>query len=300
MIKNLITHLGLTVTRQMKSGHKCKHIYRVLDSANRLLVLKAADDATGMEEIRCNILGYEKLKSIDLQFFVPEVLSYVLSGELSYILMQDCGDDLIARFRDGDVDQSIYEQITAGMFQVYVKSLSSGNEASQHVAFEMQTILALYQNFFLPEFGCSETDRTIGRVREKVLKLDMPKFCFASWDFMPGNIFVTENGLKFIDPTATVTGMPILDLACLGGVLRDVYHFPGAAYGVTHFRKFALTTLARLLSVSDADSLRLYLLGRLVQNLLSLRECSTGNDTMGRQFFARNVNMCLKQIRALC
>lgn len=295
-----MARLSLTVIQQIRGGHRCEHVYRVLDSSRQPLVLKVAYDAEGIEEIRNNIRGYEKLESIGLRFFIPDVVSVSSTGETCYILMQDCGDDLISRLRFGLIDRDIYGQITDGMYKVYEKSLAFGNDASVHVEFEMRTILSLYQDFFLPEFRSLVDDKVMEKVAGLASRLAMPNFCFASWDFMPGNIFVTKNGVKFVDPKPMVTGMPILDLACLGGVLKDVHHFPGATYGMTHFREFALGKLAQLLSVSRRDALRLYFLGRLMQNLLSLRDCSVNSDAQGKQFFVHNVKLCLVQLNKIC
>ena len=300
MIRDLVERLSLTVIQQIKSGHRCKHVYRVLDSSRQPLILKVADDTEGTEEIRNNIRGYEKLNSIGLQFFIPIVVDFVSTDELSYILMQDCGDDLVTRLQDGRIGRSIYGQITDGMIRVYEKSLRTGKDASLHVGFEVRAIQSLHQDFFLQISGSLIGDRIIKKISERATTLDMPSFCFASWDFMPGNIFITKKGIKFVDPKPMVTGMPILDLACLGGVLKDVHHFPDAAYGMLHFRRFALETLARLLSVSKVDAFCLYLLGRLLQNFLSLREACVRDDIRGKQFFAHKVELCLKQFDTIC
>lgn len=295
MVNNLIARLGLTILESIRGGHRCKYVYRVRDASNKQFVLKISDNAEGSEEIRRNLRGYEKLKSAGLNFFIPEVVSSDVGNTYSYILMEDCGHDLASQFQRGEIGLEVYERITSTMLQVYTESLKEGRDAYQHAEFEILTIKTLYQDFFQPRLGSPALDADVNMLEQLLSSLDMNYFCFASWDFMPRNIFLTQNGVKFIDPTEFVTGVPIIDLACLGGALKDVHHFPGAIRGMQHFHEFALGPLASLLSLSSRDAERMYLLGRLVQSMLSLRESCLRKNTVTK-FFDQKVQLYLQRL----
>ena len=121
-----------------------------------------------------------------------------------------------------------------------------------------------------------------------------PKYCFASWDFILWNIYTTKNGLKFADPPDMVTGMPILDLACLGGVLQDVFQFPATGNSPFHFREFALGPVAATLSLSRRNAQAIYVFGRLVQALLHLREYHSRPDVSAT--FNKRIQLHLQEL----
>jgi len=248
-----------------------------------------------MEEVRRNIVGYRRIKELGLDLFVPEILDQKFSNRAAYILMEDCGEDLITLLRSERFSPSFYEQITGFMSHVYRSSLRSGEDGRQHVEFEIRTAKTIFTDFYLRHFdvpSLHDFNKGLSKLQES---LCLELYCFASWDFMPGNICLTPEGVKFLDPPELVTGVPILDLACLAGVFRDVHNAPGSKEGAKHFRSFALSPLADLFCITSREADDLYVLGRLTQSLLSFRE-SCLRSTKDIPFFGHKVRLYLKQL----
>ncbi len=271
MIDDLIERLNLTLIEKIEHGRRCKSVFRVRDRLNQSLVLKASDNPGSFREISANIRGYEKLASLGLGFFIPHITAFELSDTCGYILMEDCGTDLGTQIRNGSVAEGICAHIAVNLLRVYKESLRTGSDAYQYMEFEMATVKSIYRDF--AGVGGSMPLDQVERTLERLLKsLHMPEYCFASWDFIPWNIFASQDILKFADPPEMVTGMPIVDLACFGGVLQDVFEFPAATDSPLCFREFALGPVAATLSLSRRNAQAIYVFGRLLQALLHLRE----------------------------
>lgn len=267
MIDDLIERLNLTLVENIGHGHRCKSVFRVKDKLNQSLILKVSGTGESLREISTNIQGYEKMVSLGLGFFIPQIMSSQLSDTNGYILMEDCGMDLADQISLGCADKDISTHITANLLRVYQKSWGEGPDANQHMEFEAATVKNLYRDFAKTDYSLpqSQVENILGKL---LRSLRTRIYCFASWDFMPHNIYAAQGGLKFGDPPAMVTGMPIFDLAILGATLQDVFQFPGA----DHFHEFALGPVAATLSVSRRNAQAIYEFGRLVQALLHLRE----------------------------
>ncbi len=294
MISEFVASNDLSVIEQITSGHRCGHIYRVRNRSGQLLVLKAAEDVEGKEEIRRNLEGYKKLKILGLDYFIPYIVSSSVSEEGGHILMEDCGNDLAALLRGGQIDPSTYNSFESELLKIYAKSLRDGIDPSGHINFQIETAKNLYRDFFKAHFGSSELNGAVETLHS-LMPQQTTRFCFASWDFMPGNIFFSGVGMKFADPTESVTGIPIIDLACFSGSLGDVYRYAGAKEWYENLKKFSLGPVAEMLCLSRKEAEQIYLLGRLVQTLLSLR-ATIQQDSANKTVFVGRTEKYIKQL----
>lgn len=295
MLQNLLDLYKLTVIEHLVTGHRCEHIYRVQNRSGHRLVLKYADDTEGRNEIRNNLVGYRNMTLLGLEEFMPLLISTELDTEEGHILMEDCGTDWATRLRTGQVDPWSYDNFEGVLARLYDTSLRAGSDANDHIDFQVGTVRTLYRSFMQADFGCPELDEAMGSLRE-LLPTRLDWFCFSSWDFMPGNLFF-GTGLKFVDPTEGVTGVPIIDLACLGGALGDVYNFPGASEWLQRLERFSLEQLGLMLRLSEKEARQIFRLGRLVQTLLSLRvSVRQSSGTAG--VLAVRAQDCIRQLIA--
>lgn len=184
--------------------------------------------------------------------------------------MEDCGTDFAAMLRDGQVGPETYDRFVAELLRAYNTSVGEGPDSDNHVDSQVSAAQGLYDSFFQAQFGSPELDKAMNELRS-CLPRQIKRFCFSSWDFMPGNIFMGDVGIKFVDPTECVTGVPIIDLACLSGALGDVYHHPDAQLWYEGFKSLSLGPVAQLLDLDRKEAEQIYLLGRVVQTLLNLR-----------------------------
>lgn len=253
-----------------------------------------AQDYEEKEEIRKNLEGYKKLEFLGLEYFIPNILSSSLGDKESHILMEDCGIDFATLLKNDQINSQIYDQFEAELVKLYTTSLRKGHDSNKYIAFQVQTVKSLYQSFFQVNFGSSELNETIERLYD-FLPQQINKFCFSSWDFMPSNIFFNSAGIKFIDPTESVTGIPIIDLARFSGTLEDVYHYTNARQWFKLLKKFSLGSLTEMFCLTKREAEQIYLLGRLVQTLLSLR-VSIQKDFTDNTVFISRIKRYIKQL----
>jgi len=294
VVDNFLTSHDLSVVVQITSGRRCKHIYRVRDRTGRILILKMAEDDEGKEEIRRNLEGYKKLVFLGLAYFIPTIMSSSLDDKKGHILMEDCGTDFATLLREGGADLVPYERFEMEITKAYATSVGNGPDSNKHIDSQIQTVQDLYRDFFQTAFGSQESNAVIENLRE-FLPRNLSRFCFSSWDFMPGNIFIGDAGIKFADPTESVTGVPIIDLACLGGALGDVYNYPQASKWLDRLKRFSLGPLAEMLGLTEEEAEKIYLLGRLAQTLLSMR-FSIQQHPAGNPVFVSRVVEYTKQL----
>jgi hypothetical protein len=253
-----------------------------------------AEDHEGREEIRRNLEGYKKLVLLGLAYFIPTIMSSSLDDKEGHILMEDCGTDFATLLREGKTGPGLYERFEMQLTKAYATSVGNGPDSNRHIDFQIQTAQDLYRGFFQTAFGSPESNAVIENLRE-LLPRNLSRLCFSSWDFMPGNIFIGDTGIKFADPTEFVTGVPIIDLACLSGALGDVYNYPDAPRWLDHLKRFSLGPLAEMLGLTGREAERIYLLGRLVQTLLSMR-VSIQQHPAGNPVFVSRVLEYTKQL----
>jgi hypothetical protein len=253
-----------------------------------------AEDHEGREEIRRNLEGYKKLGLLGLAYFIPTIMSSSLDDRGGHILMEDCGTDFATLLREGKTGPGLYERFEMQLAKAYTTSVGNGPDSNRHIDFQIQTTQDLYRGFFQAAFGSQESNAVIENLRE-LLPRNLSRFCFSSWDFMPGNIFIGDAGIKFADPTESVTGIPIIDLSCFCGVLGDVYNYPDAHKWQKRLKQFSLGQVAEILDLNKKQAEQIYLLGRLVQTLLSFR-ASVQQHSISNTVFVNRIKHQIKQL----
>jgi hypothetical protein len=94
---------------------------------------------------------------------------------------------------------------------------------------------------------------------------------FACWDLTPEDLFIVNGVLKYPDPKASLRGIPIIDLACFGGVCRDSYKLKGSTEAYKTIEAFATGEVAHMFDVNTTDARKLFSLGRALQSALTSR-----------------------------
>ncbi len=268
-MENIFSSLKVRPTERILSGKRCKNVFRVRNIFDQSLVLKFASDEMGHEEIKSNLQGYSQIREIGLINFIPKIFEENIQKNCSYILMEDCGDSLAAQLLDTAEYCFPIAQFCKEMFDIYSRSNFSGPQGMNYISTRIKAVKHLYEDVKMHLNGSEELKHFVQGM-DMNLSAQINFYSFSSWDFMPGNIFVNEHGIKFIDPTASVVGMPIIDLACFAGVLKDLYQRDH----VEEIRLFCHEELAKLYNLSDKNVRKIFCLGQIIQTLLHFRSIS--------------------------
>lgn len=123
--------------------------------------------------------------------------------------------------------------------------------------------------------------------------------CFASFDFTPEDVFLSTDGLKYVDPKKSLLGIPIIDMACFGGVAKDAFALPGPVEGYDILKNFAINDISSLLKIDKTTAEAIFYLGRALQMALSSRFRLKTEADKSHQFFEKSCGYCRKIERLL-
>lgn len=283
----LCRKLDLRVIEALTAGNICDAVYRVATRESTLKILKVGNTPRTMTEIHNNLVGYAKIQRLGLPHFIPDIYSSRDFESFAYILMEDCGLDFVARTRTESDPINLYLQLVTAMKSIYHKTMhpsQCAKESVLRVATKARGQYLTYLSHFDPDGIMRDPlDRMIGWAQH----LHAPLATFSSWDFTPEDVYLTADGVKYADPHEDVVGVPIIDLACFGGVVRDAYELPGAIEGYQLLHKLALEYVGPLLEISREDAERIFNMGRVLQCFLSARFRRESDPDKAKHLFSQ-------------
>lgn len=271
LVQNLCAEYHFEVKERLTAGNICEVVYRVVEESGRQLVLKVGADKRTIAEIQMNLAGYQKLRDCGLANLPPAVVAAKVKHGWAFILMEYCGPDFVAQARTVSNPLQLYSRLIAEMERVYRQSLQESGASLKMVDIVAKKAAEQYKRYLrsLDPMGtvAPQLDALVALMGE----LDLRLSCFSSWDFTPEDVYLTPRGIKYGDPHEEILGIPVIDLACFGGVVRDAYQLPGSKRGYQMLRTFASGSVAPLLEISDEVAEKVFLLGRVLQCFLSAR-----------------------------
>lgn len=286
---------NLEVVEIFTSGHICPAVYLAKKKNGKLVVVKTADTALSIQEIVKNLDGYKTLRELGLATICPQLHVSNVSSNSAYIIMEYCGKDVHSILETHPNPVSVYSNLAVQMEGIYRKSvlLRSAGAATLPV---IEKIADQYTLYLAPAFGVDRRVETLlGRVCNHLHTESYQHSCFASWDFTPRNVCLPKHGLKYIDCNSNVVGIPIVDLACFAGVVRDVFVLPGSSDGYEILHELATRKVPQLLEIEIGQGEKLFDLGRTLQLFLSARFRIANEKSRAREFYAKGVE-CLEKI----
>lgn len=270
-------------------------IYRVADRSGLMFVLKLGLTRRAIEEISINNIGYQKLRSLGMDWFIPRILVTEIGEQFGMMLMEDCGENFLSQAKKSTLPLKLYAHLLNELERVYIRSRRKNHDGKKMVEAIIDLIVQQYEEYIYMHLDKERT--LVSRLVKLKLSIDINilKFCcFSSWDFVPENIFLTPMGLKYIDPHEGVVGIPIIDMACFAGLIR-LYNLPEADEGYRMFQEFALTKIPPILHIPEELANKLFLLGRVLQCFLSTRFRLVSDPSQARQMFLEGKE-CLESI----
>ncbi len=247
-------------------GNVVSTVFRA-DRHGESLVVKIGLSERAATEVRMNCAGYEALQRIGASSLVPDPLEYVEFQDIPILIMEDCGPDFWHAVRASKDPAPLYGRLFWAMEPVYAKTRQRGG-GEAYLESLRRRLLRQYQ----VHLRGLVPPRPVSRLADADLHdLNPPVLCFASFDFTPEDVFLTDKGARFADPLNEVIGVPIVDLACFGGVARDAYGLPGSDEGYRDLETLALSALPWLLELSGEQAGRFFALGRALQCAISAR-----------------------------
>ena len=284
--------LHLELHDQITNGENCKTVYRARQG-DRSLVVKIGYGELAQKEVEANWEGYINLRRIGAGDLLPNVLERYEVQDVPCILMEDCGPNFMDATRASPRPVECFSRLLLAMAPIYRASLSK--EAPVPAVRAMRDLVVEQWTEYLEDlippgltsrFQASNFD-AFGTMRS----------CFSTFEFKPDDLFLTDHGLKKVDPIRDNLGCPAVDLACFAGVCRDAYHLPGANSGYRLFHAFAVEQLPQILGGRPVHLEAAFSLGRSLQCALSARFRRGPYPDQGRLFATRSVyyaRRCMK------
>lgn len=284
--------LSLEFREQIIIGENCKTVYRARQDG-RLLVIKIGFGEIAQKEVEANWEGYINLRRIGAGDLLPNVLEYHEVQGVPCLLMEDCGVNFMDIARTASRPVECFSRLLQAMDPIYRASLSAeapvpAIRATRDLIVEQWTgyLEDLVPSAFVSRFQATEFDA-----------FRVMRSCFSTFEFKPDDLFLTDQGVKKVDPIRDNLGCPAVDLACFAGVCRDAYRLPGANSGYRLFREFAVEQLPQILGGRPVHLEAAFSLGRSLQCALSARFRRVPYHDQGRLFATRSVyyaRRCMK------
>lgn len=294
--RSLANSFDIILGDQLTLGNICKSVFRARRGDNHLVVKIGFTDIE-KREIEFNRQGYEKMREIGASNLIPSPLEFISIGEVSLIVMQDCGLDFWHAVHEANDPARLYRRLTEELTAVYRQTLHSSDEAVAVLNSLKQRLIEQYLNYLFPVFG--QRKDLLRSLEAASMDSYRPGYiCFSSFDFTPEDVFLTQEGLKFADPLPDVVGIPVIDMACFSGVCRDAYELLGAREGYNILHRFAVSIVPDIISLDRAKAKKLFAFGRALQCVLSARFRINREQVKARALFnlsCRHVQSFLSQ-----
>ena len=297
LIKDICRKHSLSVTEVFTAGHVCPAVYKAQDRYGKPVVVKVGNNTATIQEIAKNLEGYKMLKKIGLDCICPNIYFAEVRQESALIVMEYCGKDLHSTLEISLNPETVFHELVSQLKNVYKSSVRTESPVKS-IQMVLSKILEQYDMYLATVFDRSYQLQSVLDVLPSRINIEAFRLsCFSSWDFTPRNVFLTKNGLKYIDCNDNVMGIPIIDLACFAGVVKDIHSFPGSIDGYDFLANFAVDEIADMLEIDPVQSLRLFYLGRLLQLFLGARFRINTDPILAKKFYENAVEF-LKKITA--
>lgn len=261
-------------------------VYRVTNKFGLAFILKVGLTKKAIAEILMNDIGYQKLRNLGLEWFIPRVLATEISGQFGMMLMEDCGEGFLSQTRQSAEPLKLYTCLLDGLEKAYIASRRKADDGKRMVESIIALVIKQYEEYIYMKL---DRERVLaGRLAMLKSSIDISDLefcCFASWDFVPENVFVTHKGVKYIDPHEDVTGIPIIDMACFAGLIK-LYNLPEADKGYKMFQEFALGAIPSILHIREELARKLFFLGKILQCFMSTRFRLASHPDQARRTFS--------------
>ncbi|MEK7665422.1 MAG: hypothetical protein AAB337_00910 [Patescibacteria group bacterium] len=284
--------LHLEFRDQIVIVENCKTVYRVRQDG-RSLVVKIGYGELAQKEVEANWEGYINLRRIGAGGLLPNTLDLHQVRGVPCLLMEDCGVNFIDVARTAARPVECFSRLLLAMDPIYRASLSTESpvpaiRAMRDLVVEQWAgyLADLIPPNLVSRFRAAEFEMFGGMCS-----------CFSTFEFKPDDLFLTDGGVKKVDPIRDNLGCPAIDLACFAGVCRDAYRLPGANSGYRLLHTFAVEQLPQILGGSPAHLEAAFSLGRSLQCALSARFRREPYPKQGRMFATRSAfyaRRCMK------
>jgi hypothetical protein len=297
-LNQVCENLGLEILRTFDQGHVSKGVALVRSlygNANSLSVIKTADGARTLRELRENYIGYHHLQQMGVGDFVPPIIDVYLSEirNLGYIWMEFAGDNFYDTVFASDNPFENYQLLIREVQKIYGRTLQ--HDQYNQVTAQMQFIsnkIAHVERKYLQVFHDENMTHLLCQAElfvETVIRSSR-LICFSHWTFTPEDVYVRNDRILCSDLGKLILGLPIIDLACFAGVARDEYRLPYAESGYELIFNFATHGLAEMLGIKSEISIKIFYLARVLQSFLSARfamaepDCAEWHFNTGMNF----------------
>lgn len=293
LLKLVAEELRLEFQEQILVGENCKTVFRARHHDGRSLIVKIGFGEWAKKEVEANWRGYAQLRKIGAGDLIPNLLERHEIKGVPCLLMDDCGPNFIDAIKLSAQPANCFSRLLQSMENIYRASLSVeppvlAIRATRDLVVEQWTgyLEDLVPPTLIARFRVIDF-QAFGSMRS----------CFSTFEFKPDDLFLTEQGVKKVDPVRDNLGCPAVDLACFAGVCRDAYRLPGSHGGYRLFHRFATEKLPQIIGGSRVTLEVAFSLGRSLQCALSARFRRGPYPDQGRLFARRSAfyaRRCMK------
>ena len=282
---------GFENLKPISGGNVATSLYRgCAADTGELVVIKIGLTETDGREVAANMEGYKRIQTMGGGSLLPDRLEFLELDDVPLIVMSDCGQDFRQAVGLLPAPREAYVSLVTSMEDVYRRTAVSSSARSSLERMRSGIGLVLAGEVFA---GLIES-RDIEALQAYDLGRVTPhRSCFADFNFTPENVFLAGGRVRYIDPTADVVGIPIIDLACFSGV-ATAYGLAGHAEGAKTL-EWAATQgmLPDLLGLTGDQARRLFVFGRVLQTAYSAHYRLKPYPEQGRQL----VEQCVSFLR---
>lgn len=261
----------LSFNEKLELGCNSDVVGIATDEGGVKVVIKAATTENSIAEIKMNSIGYDNLRKCRLGFFIPDVFAYELGDDYAFMIMEYLGPNFLYQSKHAENSLELYLSLMDSLERVYSASLKTGIEGCRAIESLIAKTMDIYEKYVYPNL---DKERlifpSIQNISSSINTSAISFCCFSNWDFTLEDVYLTSEGVKYSDPHAEVLGIPIIDMACFGGLIK-LYGLPYSDDGYEEFRKFAINRVAKILHIPAMQAKKIFYLGRLFQCFMSIR-----------------------------
>lgn len=234
-------------------------------------VIKAAKTDNSIAEIKMNDAGYKMLREWGLSFFVPKIIAYEVTDKYAFMIMEYLGQNFLTQVKHSQNPLELYRALMSSMDRVYRTSLKAGTDGGRMVESFIDKTIGHYEQYVYPNVDNErQMSPSLKKIHLSIGASEISHYCFSNWDFTPEDVYLTSSGVRYSDPHDEIMGIPIIDMACFGGLVK-LYGLPRGNEGYEEFRKFATGDVADILCIPKVQAEKIFYLGRLFQCFMSIR-----------------------------
>jgi len=273
-VKNLLDLIckryGLLLQGNLELGCNSDAVCIAINNSGSKFVIKAAKTDHSIAEIRMNSVGYNNLRKCGLDFFIPEIFAYESGENYAFMIMEYLGPNFLYQAKHSENPIELYLSLIDSLKKVYRASLKMGLEGSEAIKSFIVKTIEVYEKYV--RTSLDKEAQIFPLLQQMHLSIDISSinfYCFSNWDFTLEDVYLTKKGVKYSDPHADILGIPIIDMACFGGLIK-LYGLPHGDDGYKEFKKFAVGGVAEILHISTGQAEKIFYLGRLFQCFMSI------------------------------